>query len=156
MADETRSIRLDSSERYPFFQEVIGPRSGYAVEVPIETAERWKRVMVELGQVQDEMEAAYDAARNRDVLAAAEARADQLVEEAHARRAKAQHARANPPWLIDSWNAPGADSCRGWKYGTRDEAKADRMALHNNFPDVTFDLEPYVCADGHHHLRRRA
>lgn len=155
MAGETRTIRLDSDERHPFFHEVDRVGAGHLVIVPAETAERWHHVMMQFEAVQDEMQKVYDNARNRDVLAAAEARADQLVEEARVRLAKTQHARAHPPWLPGSWNAPGGDVCRGWKYGTRDEAKADRMALHNNFPDVTFDLEPYVCTDGHHHLRRR-
>lgn len=156
MADETRTVRLDSSERYPFFQEVVGPRSGYAVEVPVEMAERWKRVMVELGAVQDEMEAAYDAARRREAERAELAKAEREAAEAAQRLEEVRYELTHRFDSADTWPAPESDVCAGLDYGTEKVARAERLRIHNKYPSITFDLVHYWCADGHVHLRRRA
>lgn len=154
MADEPRTLRLDVGERYPFFQEVIGPRTGYAVDVPVETADRWKRVMVELGQVQEEMEAAYDAAKARDEEARRIEQAEAEVAAAQTRLDQVLYEQEHPPNRPESWPIFGDAPCAGRDYGSRKAALQDRVRIHQTWPDMLFDLAAYVCVNGHTHLGR--
>ena len=155
MSGEKRTVRLDSSERYPFYSGVFEP-GGYPVEVDAETADRWERVMADFEQVQQEMEVLNRAAQ----LAAAErARVEQAEAElaaAQMRLEKARHDQEHPPYLAETWPAPGDESCTGWDYVTEAAARAERMRIHDTWGSITFDVVHYWCADGHVHLRRRA
>lgn len=156
MAKETRTILLDCDERYPFYRAVREPY-GTPVEVDAALADRWSRVMRDFELVQQEMaevhRKAHEAAAERARIKKAEAE----VAEAQRRLEKARYEQAYPPYLAGSWLVPGDDApCKGWQYQSHEEAKAERMQVHNTWPSITFDLKPYVCHAGHHHLRRRA
>lgn len=154
MADNPWSVSLDVDELHPFVHE---SKHGVSVPTSAEQVTRWRQVMAQFEIVQDEMKAAYDAAVAKDEEAKTIARAEHEVAAAERRLAKARHDVAHPPYRASSWVAAGDDDvCEGWQYESREEAKAERMAVHNRWPEITFDLKAYVCTDGHHHLRRRA
>ncbi len=153
MADNPWSVSLDVDELHPFVHE---SRHGVSVPTSAEEVTRWRKVMADFAIVQDEMKAAYDAARALEVEGARIAEAEAEVAAAERRLMKARYDQAHPLYLPESWVEPGDDEvCQGWQYDTRDEAKAERMRVHNTWPEVAFDLRPYVCRRGHHHLRRR-
>lgn len=154
MADENPwRIDLDVDELHPFVHE---SRHGVSVPTSAEQVTRWRQVMAQFEIVQDEMKAAYDAARTLEVEARRVARAEAEVRAADERLLRARFWQAYPPSDPASWEftGDGATPCTGLKYADEKDARAERMRLHNEYPAITFDIKPYVCAHGHHHLGR--
>lgn len=153
MPVETRTTRLASDERYPFLHESeIGP----AVEVPQDQLDRWRDVMSMFERVQVEMESAYDAAVHKAREVARIEKAEAGVAAAQRRLARERWAQANRPDSPASWRyiGDGELPCGGIQYVDEKDARAERLRLHNEWPGITFDLKPYVCVQGHHHLGR--
>lgn len=153
MAAETK-FYLDEGERYPFY----GPSrvSGVAVIVPVDQAARWSQVMSDFEQVQTEMEAAYGEAKVEWERAAHVQQAEADLAAAQMRLARARREQTHRPDNPASWAfiGDGAIPCGGIQYVDEKDARAERMRLHNAWPLITFDIKPYVCVQGHHHLGR--
>lgn len=155
MADETRSIRLDCDERYPFYRAVREPY-GTPVEVDAALADRWSRVMSDFELVQQEMEEVNRKAHAAERERARVAKAEADVAAAQMRLERARREQTHRPDNPASWEfiGDGAVPCGGIQYVDEKDARAERMRLHNEWPGITFDIKPYWCAQGHWHLGR--
>lgn len=154
MTAETR-VHVFCDELYPYYGVTEGS-GDVSVVVSAEQAARWAEVSAAFDQMQEEVAAAYRVAKQVDAERARIEKAEAEVAEAQRRLDKARYEQDYPPHMPESWLLPGdGDECFGWQYLSIEEAKAERMRVHNTWPFITFDLKPYVCHAGHHHLRRR-
>lgn len=129
---------------------------GHIADVDQATADRWRKVMADFNAVQDEMAEAYDIARARDAKAERIRKAEAEVARAQMRLDRARREQTHRPDNPASWSfiGDGTIPCGGIQYVDEKDARAERMRLHNTYPGITFDIRPYVCVQGHHHLGR--
>lgn len=157
MAEETRTVWVDSSERYPFFSS--NRSTGLEVEVSVETFKRWADVMLDFELVQQQMEDAYVAAKARHEEVERVRLAEDEVHRAEAALERVRWEVAHRPDDPESWPFIVLDTenprpCVGPLHVDEKAAHSERMRLHNAWPGIRFDILPYVCVHGHYHLGR--
>lgn len=153
------------TERVHLYRDSLGTcygltdgEGGRPIDVDEQKAAWWRKAMADFQTVQDEMEAAYDEAVKRDNAAAEVRRAEQAVADANARLEALQYELAHPLDDRDSWPSPFTDGCVGRQFESSHAANARRVEVYDTVArrggQMTFDIAPYTCLEGHWHLGR--